>query len=536
MVLPLAALSPTHLEPVETTAVTSVHPIDNLQQRRSSDKLESKVGDTLESADVVMAKHTATKLHHGLTRSFMVQSFATGLPLAIVDLFVTATSLIGVSYLVNLAQGLPLNPGVWRQLPAMLMLQLGLISLHQLYPGAGISPVHELRGIVRSTILAVLFLSGMNLIFGELPRIEFVSFACTGLVVAATLPIARYLARHWLSRTSWWGVRTVLIGLQHDCERLRSRMMSRSSSGLVIVGSVDVSESVANNPTISDVRSSIENPGDHRETDEACRVASLKNAPVVAIASRSCVDLAGRLVFQFPMLISVGDSVSCEDENPLFEIYTTRSSMPFLRLIPRLCKRTLDLVICIPALIVLAIPMAIIAIAIKRKSPGPVFYGPERIGQHGKTYRCWKFRSMFVDANKMLQEKLESDPVARAEWDRDTKLKDDPRVIPGVGNLIRRWSLDELPQLWNVFLGQMSLIGPRPIADYEVVRYQKHYYEYTQMLPGITGLWQVSGRNDTSYETRVFLVHSYAANWSLWLDAWILIKTPVIVLTRRGAY
>ena len=143
---------------------------------------------------------------------------------------------------------------------------------------------------------------------------------------------------------------------------------------------------------------------------------------------------------------------------------------------------------------------------------------------------------MVPNSDQVLQQRLATDAAARAEWDADQKLKDDPRIIPGIGRLIRSTSLDELPQLWNVLVGQMSLVGPRPVPPKEIVKYQDQYYQYSQMWPGITGLWQVSGRNDTSYETRVMLVHHYAANWSLWLDAWILVKTPMTVLTRKGAY
>ncbi len=101
---------------------------------------------------------------------------------------------------------------------------------------------------------------------------------------------------------------------------------------------------------------------------------------------------------------------------------------------------------------------------------------------------------------------------------------------------MRRWSVDELPQLWNVVLGEMSLVGPRPVPEAEITRYESRYYEYTQMWPGITGLWQVSGRNDTSFQTRIHLVHHYATHWSIWLDAWILIRTPAAIFTKRGAY
>jgi len=143
---------------------------------------------------------------------------------------------------------------------------------------------------------------------------------------------------------------------------------------------------------------------------------------------------------------------------------------------------------------------------------------------------------MVPHADELLQQRLAHDPEAKRQWESDSKLKDDPRIIPGIGHLLRKWSLDELPQLWNVLKGEMSLVGPRPVPPHEIVRYQRHYYEYTQMWPGMTGLWQVSGRNDTTFETRVFLVHHYARNWSPWMDLWLLLHTPAAVLSRSGAY
>jgi Undecaprenyl-phosphate galactose phosphotransferase WbaP len=412
------------------------------------------------------------------------------------------------------------------QLPALIFLQFGLISLHQLYPGAGISPVDELRGLMRSTMSAFLCLSAMNLTFGQLSREESFCFVVAAAIISIALPLTRQIACEILSRTGWWGIRVVLVGSSADCKNICARIKTKRSSGFVLVGYVSDDES----------NESLLNPEYLGHIDDAFAIACCKNAPVAAVAPGYPQAMANRLTFLFPSMVWIdSDDVAYESSDAL-AAFTSRSNTPFLQFIPRASKRLLDLALVVPGLIILAPAFALIAIAIKLRSPGPVFYGPLRIGQHGHTYRCWKFRSMVIDADKVLQEKLCDDPAAKAEWDRDLKLKDDPRIISGVGNLIRRWSLDELPQLWNVLVGQMSLIGPRPIANYEIVRYQKHFYEYTQMLPGITGLWQVSGRNDTTYDTRVFLVHHYAANWSMWLDAWILVKTPITVLTRRGAY
>jgi len=198
-------------------------------------------------------------------------------------------------------------------------------------------------------------------------------------------------------------------------------------------------------------------------------------------------------------------------------------------------KRTLD---C--ALVLLAAPLALpvcalIAILVKLDSRGPVFFSHTRIGRGGQTFTAWKFRSMAVNAAELLAQTLANDSSARFEWERTQKLRHDPRVTR-VGAFLRKTSLDELPQLWNVLMGDMSLVGPRPIVESEIVRYGERFGAYARVPGGITGLWQVSGRNDTSYEERVALDAYYVRNWSVWLDLYILGRTIGTVLLRKGAY
>ena len=166
---------------------------------------------------------------------------------------------------------------------------------------------------------------------------------------------------------------------------------------------------------------------------------------------------------------------------------------------------------------------------------GAPFYGQTRIGYHGRTFRCWKFRSMVTDADAVLARVLSTSREAREEWERDHKLKVDPRITL-VGRFLRSTSLDELPQLWNVVRGEMSLVGPRPIVVAEVGRYGSRFHDYCTCRPGITGLWQVSGRNDVSYRRRVAIDTLYARTRSFRMDVSILARTLPAVLMRRGSY
>ncbi len=208
---------------------------------------------------------------------------------------------------------------------------------------------------------------------------------------------------------------------------------------------------------------------------------------------------------------------------------------PLNLLWPSIEKRVLDLILAVTVGILLLPCVVLIAVASKITSPGPLFYCQRRIGRGGRHFFAWKFRTMVCDADDVLQAYLKSDREARVEWEQDHKLKKDPRVT-WIGRFLRQTSLDELPQLWNVVRGEMSLVGPRPIVDDEIPKYGDVFLDYKRVLPGITGLWQVSGRNNTTYDERVSLDAYYVGNWSVWLDLFILFCTIRVVLLREGAY
>ncbi|HHP7244740.1 MAG TPA: undecaprenyl-phosphate galactose phosphotransferase WbaP, partial [Elainellaceae cyanobacterium] len=202
---------------------------------------------------------------------------------------------------------------------------------------------------------------------------------------------------------------------------------------------------------------------------------------------------------------------------------------------PRIAKFCIDLSCTLIGGTLLLPLLGLIIILIRIDSPGPVFYGQIRIGQRGRKFKAWKFRSMVQNADKVLFDYLQQHPELRDAWETHHKLREDPRVTR-VGKFLRRTSLDELPQLWNILRGEMSLVGPRPIVDEELWRYGDKFTLYTKVTPGLTGLWQVSGRNDITYEERVNLDAYYVRNWSVWLDIYILMRTVWVVFVGEGAY
>ncbi|EZP55154.1 sugar transferase [Sphingomonas sp. RIT328] len=196
--------------------------------------------------------------------------------------------------------------------------------------------------------------------------------------------------------------------------------------------------------------------------------------------------------------------------------------------------RLLDLTIGIVAIIVFAPLLVGLAIAIYISDPGPLIFAQPRIGRNGREFRCLKFRTMVVDATDRLEQLLANDPAARAEWARDHKLRNDPRITP-LGRFLRKSSLDELPQFFNLINGTMSVVGPRPIVNAEVVRYGRRFADYCRVRPGITGLWQVSGRSDTTYRRRVALDVAYSRHRSLGLNIKIMMMTVPAVLAAKGS-
>jgi Undecaprenyl-phosphate galactose phosphotransferase WbaP len=201
----------------------------------------------------------------------------------------------------------------------------------------------------------------------------------------------------------------------------------------------------------------------------------------------------------------------------------------------RVVKRCVDISLILLAAPILLVVLGTVAAVVMLSSPGPIFYSHRRIRKNGAFFSMWKFRTMCVNSAEVLEDYLSRHPEARSEWNKTHKLRQDPRITP-IGSFLRRYSLDELPQLWNVLTGHMSLVGPRPIVAAEVEKYADSFECYCRVKPGLTGLWQVSGRSELTYDERVALDCEYVNHWSLSKDVTILLKTASVVLNQDGAY
>ena len=402
-----------------------------------------------------------------------------------------------------------------------------------LYPGVGLHPVVELRQAVKVNTVAFLAVA----LASPFVRSSFAAgaFLVSGWLCSLVLvPFGRVLSRKLCARRPWWGYPALIISSGTAAEKVVAGLLRSPKSGLRPVAVVDVTS-----PETAPLDGVLAlDAGSVRPVlrDHAIRFG------VVSLPDLSRSDVTEVLEYysaRIPHLLLVSNlgelpslwnsALSCGGVNGV----ELRNGL--MLAVPRLVKRTIDVLVASLALLVLLPLLAALALLVKCTSSGSAFFSHTRIGLEGKLFRAWKFRTMYRDGDRILKEHFAKNPADQAEWEREQKLRIDPRVTP-VGRVLRRLSLDELPQLWNVLKGEMSLVGPRPIVGAEVGRYGKVFPLYTGVKPGITGLWQVSGRNDTTYPQRVALDRYYVRNWSPWLDVYILAKTVAVVLKRQGAY
>ena len=394
-----------------------------------------------------------------------------------------------------------------------------------MYPGYALSPVAELRRQVYAVLGAAL----VSLMFAFFLQIgDFVSrlvllLGFAGILLAS--PLSRHGAKWILRRSGLWGKPVVVVGSGEEGSGLIQLLEEEWGFGLRPAAHFEGSEE----------------SGVLSEAVELSRRHGVDT--IILVISREDRERLGRMTnlasYSFQHVIVIPDvggiissAVAVRDFSGNFGVEIKHNLLdPW----SRRAKRTLDLLLTTLGGMVLIPLLLILAALVKLDSSGPVFYAQRRVGAADREFRCWKFRTMHINAESLLENYLEDQPHLRAEWELDHKLRDDPRVTR-VGRFLRKTSLDELPQLWNVVRGQMSLVGPRPIVDAEVAKYRDAYELYRRVTPGITGMWQVSGRNNTSYDERVALDSYYVRSWSVWLDIVLLARTIESVLLRKGAY
>ncbi|VUS83710.1 UDP-glucose:undecaprenyl-phosphate glucose-1-phosphate transferase [Klebsiella huaxiensis] len=393
----------------------------------------------------------------------------------------------------------------------------------------------ELKEILRTLVIfAIIEIAVMAFTTWTFSRFLWI---LTWFFVLFLVPVCRMITKRILDVLGLWQRDTWIIGSGLNAHEAYKAIDSERNLGLNIVGFINSDGGVDAGDRIDGI-SVLQNDLHWLSTKDK------KTQFIVAVEAhqseirntwlRNFMIKGYRYVSVIPTLR--GMPLDSTDMSFIFshEVMIFRVQQNLAKWSSRILKRLFDIVGSISIIIILAPALIYISRKVKIDG-GPAIYGHERIGKGGESFKCLKFRSMVINSKEVLDELLNTDLEAKKEWDATFKLKNDPRITK-IGGFLRRTSLDELPQLFNVLKGEMSLVGPRPIITAELERYNEEVDYYLLSKPGMTGLWQVSGRSDVDYETRVYLDAWYVKNWSMWNDIAILFKTIGVVLKKDGAY
>ena len=453
--------------------------------------------------------------------------------LGLADACSVTLALAAVLFVAGTALHWPLHlggagPVAWlASIVALLATNMGL----GLYEVSGRDAVERFRLRVWSAVMLPAFALTLFAVLGAGNEHALVAFALTAALWLPLGLVAETLTLRWLVAHSAWGLRALLVGDASATAPIAAFLHAHPEVGLRPVGFCG--DPGAGPATIARLGvACLGSVAQARHLGDAADVAIVALSPAVA-----ALDLAGlpfRRILVLPEATglpalwlrsrALGNSPALEFRHPLQAAANLRA------------KRVLDIMLAVPLIVVTAPVCAVVAACIFIISPGPVFYVQRRVGWHGKPLQVLKMRSMHLDAERRLHDLLQNDPAAMAEWTRCVKLRRDPRVLPFIGNLIRRTSVDELPQLWNVLRGDMSIVGPRPFPSYHMEMFDPEFRTLRcSVRPGLTGLWQVSERSNADLPQQKSLDTFYIRNWSLWFDLYIAFRTVPAVLSSQGA-
>jgi Undecaprenyl-phosphate galactose phosphotransferase WbaP len=407
-----------------------------------------------------------------------------------------------------------------------------------LYSGTPEDPIGEFKKLLRATTITYLMIISVTFFTKEGLYYSRSTVLLAWLLTTLLMPASRSAMRKWCSRQSWWGIPTVILGAGKAGQEMLKMLQKQQAIGLRPIAVLDhyseIKESAvrrAPNVFWGDLSYAAEFASNCKPCFAIIAMPELESEQLSAFIRDYAEEFYRVLVI--PELFGIANlEVHAKDFCGVLGLEFSKNHSD---LVPQVIKRTFDLVIA-GSITTFFLPIfAAIYLHARFTSSGPIFYGQRRIGRDGKEFTAWKFRTMVMNADAVLEQHLRDNPMLRHEWNVDHKLKKDPRVTP-LGKFLRKFSLDELPQLWNVICGHMSLVGPRPIVWAEAHRYGQRFAQYQKVQPGLTGLWQISGRNNTTYEERTRLDEYYVRHWSILLDLYILLRTVRTVITAEGAY
>jgi len=437
-------------------------------------------------------------------------------------------TIVGYSGFINLRSFVT----YWPYLPVFII----IFQIFGLYPGISLAPSEELKRFGVGSVMAYGAIILSRLIDYHYWSAVNSAFTISAVFSAFILLTLRSMAHSLLRKIGLRGIPAVVYGSGSTAKLFIDRAQSSTKAGyvpaLILDDEASGVEEYNGIPIIHDIDIG----------PEIVKRYNVKMA-IVAIDKKDTEKHKLKRIsqsvsaFRYHVIIpdffeSTNIWVSVRDFDGLLGLATSKKlDMPWNLGI----KRFIDIFFVIISGIILFPALLLVALLVKLTSPGPVLYGHKRLGRNGKPFYALKFRSMALNANERLEKLLESNPELRREWEESRKLKNDPRVTK-FGKFLRRTSIDELPQLVNILKGEMSLVGPRPITDDEVEKYEGNFDWIFSVKPGLTGLWQVSGRSEKDYAARVSYDTYYLQSWSVWLDIWVIYKTFGVVIYGKGAY
>ena len=420
----------------------------------------------------------------------------------------------------------------WVYLPFFLV----VYSFFRLYPGFMLSPPEQIRNFFIANAICFIGIAISIAVETDGRSYIAIAFLVSLLFASFVLPLSRRLVVSVaLSKMRFWRIPAVIFGGDNE----KTRQVIDDLQENIFYGyapAVIVSRDGSSWREYRDVPVLIPHDGEER----LCKELKIKMAIILTTSRHSEEDigLMRKTLSSFRYNIVIPDMAGINAVT-----MTTREiggiigflTIHFLtRWTNRALKRALDLAVITVSAPITLIVMIVTACVIKATSPGPVFFRHKRLGKGGKPIAVLKFRTMYPDAEERLDELLKSNPSYMEEWQKYQKITDDPRVTP-IGRFLRKTSLDELPQIWNIIKGEMSLIGPRPVTEAEAGKYGDSFDYVFSVKPGLSGLWQVSGRSDVDYDERITLDSYYIQNWSIWMDIWLIARTLFVVISGKGA-
>ncbi len=474
--------------------------------------------------DFIQIKKTATRFISLPVRRLMM------LAMICSDILSIVTSIVLAALIRYWFLG-PFKPEAYLWVSIFLVFFIIFCALRGLYPATGLSAVDQLRQLTTTTTLLTLVIISVTYFNKNSLEYSRLMIGLTWLFSLVTIPISRIIIRHFMAQAGKWGEPTVIIGTQVQVDALTSYFTDSPKIGLKPEVGLIIASPLKNLDT-----------DQHKKLIRKARQINEDLAIYTVMVAYDSMDELGSIrdifneIFDHVLLANPenfgmelnGVVLSQYGKLHTFEIHHTLMDQ-----FAQFQKRVIDIVLSTIGLVVLFPFLCIIALLVATNSHGNIFYRQKRLGKNRKVFNILKFRTMVPEADRVLHEYLSQNPDRQAEWNAYQKLKNDPRITP-VGRFLRRFSLDELPQLWNVLKGEMSIVGPRPIMINQQDLYGPGLRHYVRVRPGITGIWQTSGRNLTSFSVRKDYDVEYVMNWTVWLDIYILARTVWVVIRHDG--